>query len=113
MKKLAMIALMIFSISIVVNAQKTDRVFVELTKTMLVVKPVETIKHQGMIVSYWKVPSGGFYYITEKQEFKGKYKNYNFTSTSNETIISGVDNGKKKKKAKKELLQDIICSQFY
>ena len=78
---------------------------------MLVSNPVETIKYQDIVVSYWKIEQGGFYYLTEKQEFRGKYKTWNFIATSNETTILGVDK-KNERRFKKYLMRDIISSRY-
>lgn len=111
MKKLVMIALMVLTISMSVNAKKIDkRIFVELTKTMLVVRPMETVTHQNVTVSYWKINGGGFYYIREVQEFRGKYKSYNFAVTCNKTTILGVK--KHKRHVKKDLIRDIRSSRY-
>ena len=110
MKKLVVIVL-VFFISLSVNAKKTERIFRELTRTMLVVRPMETVTHQNVTVSYWKINGGGFYYITEKQEFRGKYKSWNFNSTINNTTILGVK--KHKRHVKKDLRRDIISSRYW
>lgn len=96
-----------------VNAKKPDKIFRELTRTMMVSVPTETIKHQNAVVPYWRIPNGGFYYLTTTQEFKGKHKNYNFTSTSNTTSFLGITK-KEERHAKKHLKSDIISSrEFY
>lgn len=109
MKKLCVIAL-VFFVSLSVNAKKTDRVFIELTKTMQFSVPVETVKYQNVTASYWRIPNGGFYYITSGQEFCGKYKNYNFTATNKTMTFLGVTK-KQKRHVKKHLISDIISSR--
>lgn len=110
MKKLVVIVL-VFFISLSVNAKKTERIFRELTRTMLVVRPMETVTHQNVTVSYWEINGGGFYYIREVQEFRGKYKSYNFTVTCNKTTILG-EIKKHKRRVKKDLIRDIRSSRY-
>ncbi len=100
-----MIIVVLFLLSLLVSAKKSERIFRELTKTMLVLSPAKIIEHKNVTVSFWKIKNGGFYYLTEKQEFHGKYKKYNFTSKNSEITILGLD--KKKRKVEKELLRDV------
>ena len=93
------------------EVRKTHEVFTELTKVMLLSKPVETIKHQDRVVPYWKIEKGGFYYLRSEQKFYGKYKSCNFTSTSEVITVSGVED-EKERLVKKELLSDLMSDQY-
>ncbi|HEY5588302.1 MAG TPA: hypothetical protein VIK86_05025 [Candidatus Paceibacterota bacterium] len=112
MKKLIIVVLVFFTLSVSVNAQKTSKLFVELTRVMTTSHPSGTAEYQKLSIPYWQIDKGNFVYITEKQLFQGEYKFYNFSVSSKKTGFSwmGVDvkaTNKEKRQIEKELLKAI------
>jgi len=112
MKKLVIVVLVFFALSISVYAQKTNKVFVELTRLMVTSSPSGNIEYKKATFPCWQINDGNFVYISEKQLFIGKFKYYNFSVTSDKTGLSwmGVSekaSKKEKRRIGKELLRAI------
>ena len=109
MKKLVIVVLVFFALSISVNAQKTNKLFTELTRLMVTSYPTETIEYQKAVFPCWKIDKGIFVYISEKQLFIGKFKYYNFSISNNKTGISWMGvNEKATRKEKRQIGKQLL-----
>ena len=112
MKKLAIVTLVFFVLSVSIYAQKTNKVFIELTRVMVTSSPSGNIEYKKATFPCWQITDGDFVYISEKQLFIGKFKYYNFSVNSNKTGLSwmGVNekaSRKEKRRIEKQLLRAI------
>ncbi len=112
MKKLIIAIFLFFIISVSVSAKNSSKIFMELTRIMMISYPEGTIEYQKAVFPCWKINNGVFVYIPEKQLFIGKFKYYNFSVSSKKTGLSwmGVNekaSRKEKRRIEKELLRAI------